>query len=72
MSFQAYLRNVEEKTGVTPVRFRELAVAKGYADATGISANVRPMQVVNWLKEEFGLGHGHAMAVVAFLKGKRE
>jgi hypothetical protein len=31
---------------------------------------VKPMQVVNWLKTDHGLGHGHAMAIVALLKGK--
>ncbi|PTS99508.1 DUF4287 domain-containing protein, partial [Pedobacter sp. HMWF019] len=25
-----------------------------------------------WLKEDFDLGHGHSMAIVAFLKGKKE
>jgi len=27
-------------------------------------------QITNWLKEEFELGHGHAMAIYASLKGK--
>jgi Domain of unknown function (DUF4287) len=28
--------------------------------------------VVAWLKADFALGHGHAMAIVALLKGKRD
>jgi hypothetical protein len=27
--------------------------------------------VVAWLKRDFGLGHGHAMAIYALFKGKK-
>jgi len=30
------------------------------------------MEVVNWLKTEHGLGHGHAMAIYATFKGRTE
>lgn len=30
------------------------------------------MQVVTWLKTEHGLGHGHANAVVAFVRAARD
>ena len=63
MSFQAYLDNIEQKTGKTPNEFIALAKAKGYDDPS-----VKTMEVVKWLKEDFGLGHGHAMAMVHVIK----
>ncbi len=31
---------------------------------------VKAIEIVNWLKEDFELGHGHAMAIFAAFKGK--
>ena len=28
------------------------------------------MEVVNWLKSEYGMGHGHANAIVGYVKAK--
>ena len=36
------------------------------------AAGVKAGAVVDWLKQDFDLGHGHAMSIVAFIKGKRE
>ncbi len=69
MSFEAYLRNIEAKTGTTPAQFRRLAAAKGFATPDGLAPGVKAGQVVAWLRTDFGLGHGHAMAIVALLKG---
>jgi hypothetical protein len=33
---------------------------------------VKAGAVVAWLKADFALGHGHAMAIVALLKGKKD
>ena len=71
MSFQAYLDNIQAKTGRSPDDFAELAAAKGFVTEGGLKPEVKVGQVVDWLKADFGLGHGHAMAVVAYLKGKR-
>jgi hypothetical protein len=59
MTFQAYLENIQEKTGKTPEDFLVLAKEKGL-----LEPGVKTMQIVNWLKTDFGLGHGHAMALV--------
>ena len=58
MSFQAYLDNVETKTGKTPNEFIKLAKQKGFG------AGTKAGEIVSWLKEDFELGHGHAMAMV--------
>jgi Domain of unknown function (DUF4287) len=63
MSFQAYLDNIEEKTGETPRAFIAEAKQRGY-DAPDTKAST----IVDWLKEEYDLGRGHAMALVHVIK----
>ncbi len=70
MSFQAYLDNIQTLTGKTPDEFRALAAARGFAGPQGIAPGVKATQITDWLKTDFGLGHGHAMAIFALLKGK--
>ncbi len=62
MSFQAYLDNIEIKTGKTPNDFIELAKAKGFDKDT------KAGEIVAWLKQDYELGHGHAMALVHVIK----
>ena len=71
MSFQAYLDNVEAKTGKSADDLKALAIDKGLAHANGLAPGVKPGAVIDWLKADFDLGHGHAMAIVAFIKWKR-
>ena len=59
MSFQAYLDNIEDKTGLTPRQFVTLAHERGYDDPS-----VKAGTIVDWLKADYGLGRGHAMALV--------
>jgi hypothetical protein len=63
MTFQAYLDNVHKKTGKTPDDFFALAKKKGLV-APGLTAG----RLVAWLKDDFGLGHGHAMAIWSVFK----
>ena len=72
MSFQAYLDNIQAKTGKTPADWRALAAARGFAGPGGIAPGVKATQITDWLKADFDLGHGHAMAIVALLKGKKD
>jgi hypothetical protein len=62
MSFQSYLDNIELKTGKTPNEFIALAKEKGFTQDT------KAGEIVSWLKEDFDLGHGHAMALVKVIK----
>lgn len=58
MSFQAYLDNIETKTGKTPNEFLAMAAAKGFG------ADTKAGEIIAWLKDDFDLGRGHAMALV--------
>ena len=63
MSFQAYLDAVEDKTGMTPRQLLEIAQRKGF-DSPGTKAG----DVVAWLKEDYDVGRGHAMAMWHVIK----
>jgi len=67
MSFQAYIDNIKAKTGKSPADFERLADKKGL-----LKEEVRAGEIIKWLKKEFDLGHGHAMAIYASFKGKKE
>jgi hypothetical protein len=71
MTFKAYIDNIQAKTGQTPEDFRRLAAQKGFLDDGAMRKGVKAGQIVDWLKEDFQLGHGHAMAIYALLKGKK-
>jgi hypothetical protein len=58
VTFQAYLDSIRAQTGKGPEEFAALAKKKGLAGRT---------EIVNWLKAEHGLGHGHANAMAHVL-----
>jgi len=69
MSFQGYLNNIQAKTGKTADDFKKLAEAKGFTQNGQLTAQTKAGDIVKWLKDDFELGHGHAMAIYALLKG---
>ena len=71
MSFQAYLDNIQTKTGKDAEAFTALAAEKGFVADGGLAPGIKAGQIIDWLKTDFDLGHGHAMALVAWFKGKR-
>ncbi|MBA3368543.1 MAG: DUF4287 domain-containing protein [Geodermatophilaceae bacterium] len=62
MSFQAYLDAVEDKTGKTPQELVHLATERSYG------ADTKAGEIVDWLKTDFRIGRGHAMAIVHVIK----
>ncbi len=66
MSFQAYLDAIETKTGKAPAQLLDEAAERGYDGTT--KAGI----VVEWLKDDYGLGRGHAMALYHVLKNGTE
>ena len=65
MSFQAYLDTIEDRTGLTPRQFLDIAKSRGYDDPS-----VKAAVILEWLKTDYGLGRGHGMALVhVIMKG---
>ena len=57
---------IEEKTGLTPRAFVELARERGF------DAGTKATPILQWLAEDYGLGRGHGMALVHVItKGDR-
>jgi len=72
MSFQAYLDNIQTKTGKSPDDFKAMAEQKGFSQNGELNSTVKAGDIVKWLKDDYALGHGHAMAIYALLKGVKK
>jgi hypothetical protein len=62
MTYQAYLDAIEKRTGRTPRQLLEEAATRGFTPTT------RAADVVAWLKDDYDVGRGHAMALFGVLK----
>ena len=71
MSFQAYIDNIKTKTGKTPADFKKLAEQKGFIQKGKLYPAIKATEITTWLKNDFELGHGHAMAIYATFKGRQ-
>lgn len=65
MSFQAYIDNIQGKSGKSPEDFKAQLEQEGR-----MRPDMKATELVNWLKEKYALGHGHSMAIFAYFKGK--
>jgi len=59
MTYKAYIDNIKAKTGKGPEYFQKLAKQKGLE---------KHVELVSWLKSDCGLGHGHANAIILYIK----
>ena len=62
MSYQAYLDAIEKKTGQTPEELLEQAAARGFTPQS------KAGDFAAWLKDDYDVGRGHAMALFGVLK----
>ena len=62
MSYQAYLDAIEKKTGKTPEELLSEAAARGF------TAQSKAGDFATWLKDDYDVGRGHAMALFGVLK----
>jgi hypothetical protein len=62
MSFQGYLDTIQSKTGISTEELLEVAASKGF------DADAKPADVIAWADADYGLGRGHAMAIVKLLR----
>ncbi|KQV86220.1 hypothetical protein ASD15_29530 [Massilia sp. Root351] len=59
----SYFPSIEKKYGYPVAHWLGLLASAG---------QMKHMELVNWLKAEHGLGHGHANALVAYHLAKRQ
>ena len=61
MTFQAYIDNIQEKTGMAPEDFKAAAEEKGL-----LRPDVKAGEIVGWLNEEFASLDPNGLALDAF------
>ena len=59
MTYKAYIDNIKAKTGKGPEQYLAMAKRKGLTEHGELLA---------WLKTGMGLGHGHANAIILYIK----
>ncbi|MDE1860362.1 MAG: DUF4287 domain-containing protein [Candidatus Micrarchaeota archaeon] len=59
MTYKAYLDNIKAQTGKDAEYYRAEAKKKGLTKYS---------ELLSWLKNDCGLGHGHANAVILYIQ----
>ena len=60
---QSYYDNILKNTGKSPEDFKQLAIAAGFFENGVLKPGVKAGEILTWLKNNFGLGRGHGMAI---------
>ncbi|MBC7398648.1 MAG: DUF4287 domain-containing protein [Mucilaginibacter sp.] len=68
MNLTAYFETIKKKTGKTLADFKTQAEQKGLMADGVLKPTVKATEVFNWLKDEYGLGRGHGMAIYHSLR----
>jgi hypothetical protein len=66
MTYKAYLDNIQAKTGKSPDDFLVMATREGFIKDDKVVA--KHAELLKWLKSDIGLGHGHATAIILYIK----
>jgi len=59
VTYKAYIDNIKTQTGKGPEQYRAMAKRKGLT---------KHNELLAWLKTDMGLGHGHANAIILYIK----
>jgi Domain of unknown function (DUF4287) len=59
VTYKAYIDNIKAKTGKGPEYYRRAAKKQGLA---------KYGELLQWLKADCGLGHGHAQAIIFYIQ----
>jgi len=62
---RSYFASMEKRYGRPVQEWVDLATER-------LETGAKHMQVVEWLKAEHGMGHGHANALVGWIRGRLE
>ena len=65
-TYKAYIDNIRAKTGKGPEDFIAIAKGKGFIKDGKVVA--KHAELLKWLKTGEKLGHGHANAMILYLK----
>ncbi len=69
---EKYLEKIKIKTGKTPEDFKKIGISKGFFTKGILKPTVKAGEIIAWLKKDFDLGHGHALAISHTFKEKAE